>query len=135
MIQRTLALLHEALGSLIREKPYDRISVTETLDRAKVSRSTFYIHFRDKDELLTSSMRALLLGVPILRRRFGHQEGQRRQSDIVHDRLAPAHQMPVAMQEFDEQERADALVSIGEGMILDHKVQQVIGLRLRRSGK
>lgn len=61
-IQRTRALLHEALGSLIREKPYDRISVAEILDRAKVSRSTFYIHFRDKDELLTSSMRALLLG-------------------------------------------------------------------------
>ena len=62
-IQRTRALLHEALGSLIREKPYDRISVAEILDRAGVSRSTFYIHFRDKDELLTSSMRALLLGV------------------------------------------------------------------------
>ena len=62
-VQRTRALLHGALGSLIREKAYDRISVTEILDRAQVSRSTFYIHFRDKDELLTSSMRALLLGV------------------------------------------------------------------------
>jgi AcrR family transcriptional regulator len=62
-IQRTRALLHEALGSLIRAKPYDRITVAEILDRAKISRSTFYIHFRDKDELLTSSMRALLLGV------------------------------------------------------------------------
>jgi len=62
-IQRTRALLHEALGSLIREKPYDRISVTEILDRAKISRSTFYVHFRGKDELLMSSMRALLLGV------------------------------------------------------------------------
>lgn len=63
-IQRTRALLHEALGSLIREKPYDRISVAEVIDRAGVSRSTFYVHFRDKDELLMSSMRALLLGVP-----------------------------------------------------------------------
>jgi len=63
-IQRTRALLHEALGSLIREKPYDRISVAEILDRAGVSRSTFYVHFRDKDQLLMSSMRALLLGVP-----------------------------------------------------------------------
>ena len=62
-IQRTRALLHEALGSLIREKPYDRITVAEILDRAQVSRSTFYIHFKDKDELLASSMRALLLGV------------------------------------------------------------------------
>lgn len=63
-IQRTRALLHEALGALIREKPYDRISVAEILDRAGVSRSTFYIHFRRKDELLMSSMRALLLGLP-----------------------------------------------------------------------
>jgi AcrR family transcriptional regulator len=62
-IQRTRALLHEALGSLIREKPFDRISVAEILDRAKVSRSTFYIHYRDKDDLLTSSMRAFLLDV------------------------------------------------------------------------
>lgn len=62
-IQRTRALLHEALGSLIREKAYDRITVADILDRAKVSRSTFYVHFRDKDDLLTSSMRALLFGV------------------------------------------------------------------------
>lgn len=62
-IQRTRALLHEALGSLIRDKAYDRITVADILDRAKVSRSTFYIHFRDKDDLLTSSMRALLFGV------------------------------------------------------------------------
>lgn len=62
-IQRTRALLHEALGSLVREKAYDRITVAEILDRAKISRSTFYAHFRDKDDLLTSSMRALLLAV------------------------------------------------------------------------
>lgn len=62
-IRRTRGLLHEALGSLIREKAYDRISVAEILERAQVSRSTFYLHFRDKDDLLTSSMRAFLLGV------------------------------------------------------------------------
>lgn len=62
-IQRTRALLHEALGSLIRERAYDRITVAQILDRAKISRSTFYIHFRDKDDLLRSSMRTLLAGV------------------------------------------------------------------------
>lgn len=59
-IQRTRTLLHQALGSLIREKAYDRISVADILARAKVSRSTFYVHFQDKDDLLVSSMRALL---------------------------------------------------------------------------
>src|SRR6516164_2810623 len=47
-IEKTQALLHEALGALIREKPYDEIVLKEILDRANVGRSTFYTHFRDK---------------------------------------------------------------------------------------
>jgi AcrR family transcriptional regulator len=60
-IQRTHALLHEALGELIREKSYERITVADILKRAKISRSTFYLHFRDKDDLLESSMRAVIV--------------------------------------------------------------------------
>ena len=62
-IQKTRALLHEALGSLIREKPYDEIAVKEILDRANVGRSTFYMHFRDKDELLASGIYDMLQGL------------------------------------------------------------------------
>ena len=53
--------MHQALGSLIRERSFDRITVAQILDRAQVSRSTFYQHFRDKGELLGSAMRELLL--------------------------------------------------------------------------
>ena len=62
-IQKTLNLLHEALGSLIREKPYDEIVVQEILDHANVGRSTFYMHFRDKDELLVSGIHDMLRSV------------------------------------------------------------------------
>jgi AcrR family transcriptional regulator len=55
-IQKTHALLREALASLIHEKDYDAISVTEILGRANVGRSTFYTHFACKDELLVSGM-------------------------------------------------------------------------------
>ena len=51
-VQRTHRLLHHALMSLITEKKYELITVQEVLDRADVGRSTFYTHFRDKDELL-----------------------------------------------------------------------------------
>ena len=54
-IERTKRLLHGALGSLIHQKSYDDIVVKEILARANVGRSTFYTHFRDKDELLESS--------------------------------------------------------------------------------
>jgi AcrR family transcriptional regulator len=62
-IQKTKNLLHDALGSLIREKPYDAIVVQEILDRANVGRSTFYMHFRDKDELLVSGIHDMLHSV------------------------------------------------------------------------
>lgn len=59
-VQRTQRLLHEALGSLLHQRPYERIVVKEILARANVARSTFYAHFRDKDELLVHSIDEVL---------------------------------------------------------------------------
>lgn len=59
-IQKTQDLLRHALRSLIGEKPYDSIVVKEILDRANVGRSTFYAHFRDKDDLLVSGIHDML---------------------------------------------------------------------------
>ena len=63
-IQKTTNLLREALVSLIAEKPYNSIVVKEILDRANVGRSTFYMHFRDKDDLLLSGIHDMLGPVP-----------------------------------------------------------------------
>jgi AcrR family transcriptional regulator len=62
--RKTRALLRGALGALIHEKPYDDIVVKEILSRANVGRSTFYTHFRDKDELLLECMLELLRSEP-----------------------------------------------------------------------
>lgn len=59
-IQKTHKALRDALASLIGEKPYDEIAVKEILDRANVGRSTFYMHFRDKDELLLSGIHDII---------------------------------------------------------------------------
>jgi AcrR family transcriptional regulator len=53
-VRRTRQLLRSALLSLIEEKGYERITVQDILDRADVGRSTFYAHYRDKDDLLRS---------------------------------------------------------------------------------
>ncbi|MEZ7237505.1 TetR/AcrR family transcriptional regulator [Rhodococcus sp. GXMU-t2271] len=54
-VRRTRTELHRALIELLTEKGYDRVSVQDILDRADVGRSTFYHHFRDKDDLLVVS--------------------------------------------------------------------------------
>lgn len=56
-IERTIKLLGDALRELILEKGYDVLTVQDITDRANVSRTTFYLHFKDKDELLFSTMR------------------------------------------------------------------------------
>jgi AcrR family transcriptional regulator len=50
-VVRTRDVLGEALVELMQEKPFEQITVQHVLDRAGVSRSTFYTHYRDKDDL------------------------------------------------------------------------------------
>lgn len=64
-IQKTQKLLREALFCLIREKNYDSIVVKDILDRANVGRSTFYMHYGGKDELLVSGMHDMLRSVQL----------------------------------------------------------------------
>src|SRR5579871_154210 len=59
-IRRTHERLGSALVQLIAEKPIDDITVQEVLDRAAVGRSTFYLHFRGKDDLLFSQLEMAL---------------------------------------------------------------------------
>jgi len=51
-VRRTRQLLQDALLSLLKEKRYEDISVQDIIQRADVARSTFYVHYVDKDDLL-----------------------------------------------------------------------------------
>jgi AcrR family transcriptional regulator len=59
-IRRTRARLGSALVALIHEKPFNDVTVQEVLDRASVGRSTFYLHFRNKNDLLLSQLETFL---------------------------------------------------------------------------
>jgi AcrR family transcriptional regulator len=48
--------LGDALIALMHEKPFETITVQHVLDRAKVSRSTFYSHYSDKNDLFLSDV-------------------------------------------------------------------------------
>ena len=55
-VQRTRKLLRDALMNLIMEDGYDAISIQDITDKANLGRATFYLHFKDKDELLLDVM-------------------------------------------------------------------------------
>ncbi|MCU0464958.1 MAG: TetR/AcrR family transcriptional regulator [Anaerolineae bacterium] len=58
-VERTITALRDALMALIVEKGYDAISIQDIADRANVARATFYLHFRDKDDLMFSGMKLI----------------------------------------------------------------------------
>jgi AcrR family transcriptional regulator len=59
-VDRTITALRTALIGLIQEKHYDSITVQDIIDRANVGRSTFYTHFRDKEDVLVGDWKRFL---------------------------------------------------------------------------
>lgn len=58
-VQRTRALLQEALFALTVEKGFAAVTIRDITTRAKVNRSTFYRHYLDKYDLLSQYLDAL----------------------------------------------------------------------------
>jgi AcrR family transcriptional regulator len=61
-IQRTRQLIQDALVALITEKGYEKVTIQDIIDRANVGRSTFYAHYRDKEDLLLRGVAEIAYG-------------------------------------------------------------------------
>jgi len=55
-VRQSRERLHRALVALILESGWDRVSVRAICARARVGRSTFYVHFADKEDLLVGGL-------------------------------------------------------------------------------
>jgi AcrR family transcriptional regulator len=82
-IRRTRDRLGDALMELALEKPFDKITVQNVLDRAGVSRSTFYMHYNDKDDLFLSDLDEFFEGVATMLSQRGEPS----------DRVAPVREL------------------------------------------
>jgi AcrR family transcriptional regulator len=73
---RTRDRLGDALMRLIQEQPFEELTVQDVLDRAGVSRSTFYSHYRGKNDLFLSDVDDFLgamAGILARRRERSHR--------------------------------------------------------------
>ncbi|MDB6144682.1 MAG: hypothetical protein JWP80_3726 [Pseudomonas sp.] len=63
--QRTRELMLVTMYHLALEKDYCDITVQDLLDRSGIARSTFYTHFRDKEDLLVAGYQ--VMGAPAIK--------------------------------------------------------------------
>lgn len=55
--KKTRAAIYRALGECLKEKDFADLSVEDIIVKASVSRSTFYAHFKAKDDVLDSLLK------------------------------------------------------------------------------
>jgi AcrR family transcriptional regulator len=53
-VRRTQARLRAAIVELVHDKGFQAVTVDHLCERADVTRATFYVHFRDKEHLLSA---------------------------------------------------------------------------------
>lgn len=59
-VQRTRRLLRDALITLSLDRGYDAITIQDITDHANLGRATFYLHYKDKDDLLLSTLQEIV---------------------------------------------------------------------------
>jgi AcrR family transcriptional regulator len=62
-IVRTKRLLRDALTELMEEKGFEGITVRDLTEKAEINRGTFYLHYRDKYDLLEQSEEEILQAI------------------------------------------------------------------------
>jgi AcrR family transcriptional regulator len=59
-VLRTRQMLRDALITLIPEMGYDHLTIQDITDRAGLNRATFYLHYKDKHDLITQIIDSVL---------------------------------------------------------------------------
>jgi AcrR family transcriptional regulator len=59
-ILKTRSVIKESLTVLMKEKPFDKITIKDITDKANINRATFYLHYMDKYDLLEQSQNDIL---------------------------------------------------------------------------
>jgi AcrR family transcriptional regulator len=106
-VLRTRLALREALLSLMEEKDYDRITVEEITERANLGRTTFYLHYKDREDLLLEQFSDLIGNLAQQISRLSILEWQQQS--------LPRRPILLIFQHVAENEKMYRLILAGEG--------------------
>jgi len=118
-VQRTRLTLRSAMVSLIREKGFEALTVQDIIDRADVGRSTFYSHFKSKEDLLGGSVEMMRSTLRKFQRQAiaGPASPRERMFAFAHELFAHAEQ---------HRDVFAAMVGKHSGTVYQHHLHQML---------
>ena len=139
-VVRTRKLLQDALLNLILRKGYDTIRVQEITDEANLGRATFYVHYKDKEDLLIATLNRIgqelkntlesdtsVSPVPGFHALFTHAAKNRNYYLVIFNNVRGRHQIqnmmtdviqPHIKQIISNSEQTDIILNILVGAVL-----------------
>lgn len=111
-VRHTRDALGDALIALMQEKPFDSITIQQVLDRARIGRSTFYNHFRDKNDLFFSDADDFFALMATALDRHGDKSHRLLPVQEFFSHVAEAHQLIRAM---SDSQKLHAIFELGKG--------------------
>jgi len=106
-VNRTRRQLRNALMALILERGYNAVTVEDITEKADLGRTTFYLHFRDKEELLIESLEAIAEELKAQVEQFAEQKTE--------NDLTSHNPVAVVFRHVDENRDLYRIILKGEG--------------------
>lgn len=125
-ILRTKKKLQEALTELMRTKGFDAIKIQDLTEKADINRGTFYLHYKDKFDLLEQSEDMIIQEIIAI-----HEERAKNKEDQIKNLKVPIQEpIPnfVKLFEYIEQNGAFIYVLLGKhgNQTFQEKLKQVL---------
>ena len=123
--RRTRDSLGDALIELMQERPFKSITVQDVLDRAEVGRSTFYTHYRDKDDLFISDVEDFWEMMSSMLERRGEQSNR---VAAVRELFSHIAEVPDLRKSMIDSGKAKDVMELGQGHFartIEHRLKKI----------
>ena len=124
-IKKTYRALFNAFTELLEEHRFEDLTVAMLCDRAMIRRTTFYKHFRDKNDYFAFYVDELMSGLPQKRDDADGAEGVGDVRTLRHEVFDDAMNMILAHEQLMDNILASSMSGMLTGMICDRIARSI----------
>ena len=124
-IKKTYRALFNAFTELLEEYRFEDLTVAMLCERAMIRRTTFYKHFRDKNDYFAFYIDELMSGLPQKRADANGMEGAEDVRALRHEVFADAMNMVLAHEQLMDNILASSMSGMLTSMICDRIARSI----------